>query len=386
MQWMQIRRPLSALTYGLVASLLCFTAPNCLAVMQQPVKADAPTLDLPPITVSKRMLDHSPTIRHRAGNTVVANQHADVIRRPWSTHHNSAGRPVAINDHAGTHQKFAYRHRFSDPLPGVQHHSVRYIEPPEAFKQLPASTVLENQKLTQRFELAKVYQLAPFNSIVAHGDINITLRNTNVPQVAVLNQNQPGRDLVIATVKNGTLYLSETPMPSCTLVPRIRPLQVLVDANNIQMVRLYDKSSIYAGNYRTNRFNIVSASSGNVLLHSQMDVKLIEQHGSGMISIDWVKGNTLDIFTQGPGLIRLAGSVNTLNVRAIGNGKVDAKYLRTEDAVVQTGHNAEVAVRPHLTLNGFASQHSYIYYYKTPDFITPRTYGSGNIIQMRYWD
>ena len=175
-------------------------------------------------------------------------------------------------------------------------------------------------------------------------------------------------------------------MPACGVVPRPRPLQVLVDANNIQMVRLYDKSSIYVGEYRTHHFNIVSATSGNVLLHTQLNVDHIEQHGSGMISIDWIKGNTLDIFTTGPGLIRLAGSVNTLNVRAIYNGRVDAKYLRTEDALIQTGHNAEVAVRPHISLNGFASHHSYIYYYKTPDFYTPRTYGSGNIIQMRYWN
>ena len=189
MQWMQIRRPLSALAYGLVATFLCFTAPTCLAVVQQPVKAEAPTLDLPPITVSKRMLSHS----H------VANEHSHFNQRPWSRHHNSAGRPVAMKDRATPAQKFAHRHRFTDPMPGARQHSVRYIEPPEALKRLPTSTVIENQKLPQRFEIAQVYRLAPFHTIVAHNDINITLRNTNIPQVAILNQNQPGRDLVIAT-------------------------------------------------------------------------------------------------------------------------------------------------------------------------------------------
>ena len=386
MQWMQIRRPLSTFAYGLAATILCFTAPTCLAVVQQTVSADVPTLELPPITVSKRMLRHSPPVRSMATQPLVVSNNAHFNRRSWSTHHNSAGQPAALNGRVNTSHRFSPRHRFADPLPGARQHSVRYIEPPAALKHLPPSTVLESQKLTQRYELAQVYRLAPFHSIVAYDDINVTLRNTQTPQVAILNQNQPGRDLVIATVKNGTLYLRETPRPSCAPCPRIRPMQVLVDANNIQMVRLHGNSSIYADNYHTHRFNIMSASSGNILLHSQMDVQRIEQYGSGMISIDWVKSHTVDIVTQGPGLIRLAGSVDTLNVRAIRNGRVDAKYLRTENALIQTAHIAEVAVRPHIALNGFASDHSYIYYYKTPDFYTPRTYGSGNIIQMQYWD
>ncbi len=322
MQWMQIRRPLSAFASGL-SLLFCFTALPAQAAMPPTAKQ----------------------IQHQRQNQC--------------------------------------GHHFKDPLPGAQQHSVKYIEPPEALKRLPLSTVLETKQLPMRFEMAQVYRLPPFHAIVARGDINITLRNTQTPQVAIMNLAEPGRDMVHSTVKNGTLYLIETPRPTAQ---RKSPIQVLVDANNIQSIRLYEKSSLYLNNYRTPIFNIYSATSGNILLHSQLNVKHIEQNGSGMISIDWVKANDIDIFTRAPGLIRLAGSANSLNVRAIGNGKVDAKYLRTEDALVQTGNHAEVAVRPHLTLNGFAAQNSYIYYYKTPDFFTPRTSGSGNIIQMRYWD
>lgn len=323
MQWMQIRRPLSAFVSGLSLLFFCFTALSTQAAM-------------PPATKQVQ-----PKRQTQCG------------------------------------------HHFKDPLPGAQQHSVKYIEPPEPLKRLPPSTVLETRQLPMRFEMAQVYRLPPFHTIVARGDINITLRNTQTPQVAIMNLAEPGRDMVHATVKNDTLYLIETPRPTAQ---RKSPIQVLVDANNIQLIRLYEKSSLYVNNYNTPRFNIYSASSGNILLHSRLNVNHIEQNGSGMISIDWVKTNDIDIFTRGPGLIRLAGSVNSLNVRAIGHGRVDAKYLRTEDALIQTGNYAEVAVRPHLTLNAFAAQNSYIYYYKTPDFFTPRSSGSGNIIQMRYWD
>jgi hypothetical protein len=297
--------------------------------------------------------------------------------------HQRAHRRVALKEPMNAPRKPHYGHRFIDPQKGQKQPSVRHIDAPEPLKSLPRSTVLETQQLPMRFELAKVFELRPFHTIAASNDINITLRNSDTPRVAILDQGHPGLNLVQATVKNGTLYLKEVPRPP---VGSTRPMQVLVEANNIHLIYLRDKSSITADNYHSNRFDIISATSGDILLHTQLDIRHIEHHGKGMISIDWIKTPSLDIFTEGSGLIRVAGSTNTLHIRAVDNGKVDAKYLRTEDALVQTCHQAEVAVRPHYTLNAFASGHSYIYYYKTPEFFIPRNYGSGNILQMRYWD
>jgi len=352
MQWMHSKRPLSSLSMTLLAVLLCLSTASCSSKWQSYFHRKKPSQ-----THSK--------------------QHYRV------TQHQRCHHRVVSKEPMNAPQKQHYGHRFIDPKRGQKQPSVRHIEAPEPLKSLPRSTVLETQQLPMRFELAKVFELKPFHSIVARNDINITLRNADTPRVAILDQGHPGLVLVQATVKNGTLYLQETPRPP---VGSTRPMQVLVEANNIHLIHLRDKSSITADNYHSNRLDIISATSGNILLHTQLEVRHIEQHGKGMISIDWVKTPTLDIFTEGSGLIRVAGSTNTLHIRALDRGKVDAKYLRTEDAVVQTGHEAEVAVRPHLSLNAFASGHSYIYYYKTPESFTPRNYGSGNIFQMRYWD
>jgi hypothetical protein len=380
MQWMQIRRPLLALASG-AAVCLCFTAPNCYAVIKQQAATPERLIELPPITVSKRMQAKTTQMRQSPRAPRTAAMHEQTVRglQNGTQRVTLRGIPGNVNHRTGRHF-----HQFRDPHPGDRQPCVRYLEPPTPLEHLPSSTVLVHQELPPGYKLKYVYRLRPFTRIVADSDINITLRNSNTPQVAVMNRDQPGRDLIITTVKNGTLYLKDASTPRDARVRE--PLQVLVDANGIEMIRLNDKSSIYAPNYRAYHFNVVSYSSGNILLHGPVNADHIEHHGAGMISLDSVNVNKLEIFSSGPGLIRLAGSVDNLTVRGVRNAKIDAKYLRTQDAVIQSSGTSEIAVSADNSLNGFASGYSYIYYYKTPTFIVPRTYNSGNIIQMQYWD
>jgi hypothetical protein len=477
MQWMQIRRPLSALTSGVAIATLCFSTANCFADTQQPATY-APALELPPITVSQRMLakpqltresarmptnaksiepphnhktfvhaplshsKHVARVKHhdnesfwhaRLGknepeaqvneshhesnthNSVRKSQHVAQVNHPhhesnWHNpfrkkaqaaqgnraHHEShwynpfrknvrVARKdnLAAQNQAGPHARHV--ERFPDPISQTALHSVRYLEPPLDLHPLPESDGVVRRGFSPDYKPTYIYRLSTFNRIVAYGDINITLRNSLTPQVAVMSRDKPGHELVETSVVDGTLYLRDTHKAGPKGAP-IEPQQVLIDSNNMQMITLHDSTSIYTQDYRTNQLSVKSYSSGTILLHGMMGLNTIEQHGAGMISIDWVKNDNLEIYSQGPGLIRLAGKVNNLRVRAFNNSRVDTKYLRTQDAYIQAGHNAEVAVTPIVSLNGFASGSSFIYYYKTPDFITPRTAGSGDVLQMQYWD
>lgn len=379
MQWMQFKRPLSALV---LASTLCLplSSFNCFAAVQEQSAAKPEKLlQLPPITISERMKAKS----NEAKPTQVASTQS-LTQPKQSTF--SVHKQMATDSHSiMPYKKWQQHHRFKDPLPGAPQPSVRDIEPPTPLAVIPSSSVLVQQQLPPGYTVMHDFWLRPFKRIVADSDISITLRNSNKPQVAVMNREHPGRDLVITIVKNGTLYLKDAAAPSDARI-RDKPLQVLVDANGIDMVVLYKKSSLYAPNYRTHNLRVLSFSAGNVILHGPLQSNHIEQHGTGMISMDSIKAKQLNIMTNGPGLIRVAGSVDTLTVRALGNGKVDAKYLRTKDATIQTNGISEVAVLTDNSLNAFASGSSYIYYYKTPAFVVPRTVGSGNILQMQYWD
>ncbi len=359
MQWMQFKRPLSSLAWGATLCLSLSTT-HCYAVTEKLVQ-------LPPITISEHMRAKIAQIGHPKQNYFTSQKH------------------LASESHSiMPYKTWRQHHRFKDPRPGDPQPSVRDIEPPTPLEHLPSSRVLVHQELPPGYTVMHDFWLRPFKRIVAESDINITLRNSNRPQVAVMNREQPGRDLVITTVKNGTLYLRDA--APCDARIRDKPLQVLVDANGIDFIRLHKRSSLYAPNYRAHNLKILSFSAGNIILHGPIHSNHIEQHGTGMISMDSINAKQLDIMTSGPGLVRVAGSVDTLTVRALGNGKIDAKYLRTKDAVIQTNGISEVAVAPYYSLNGFASGNSYIYYYKTPAFIVPRPMGSGNILQMQYWD
>lgn len=323
MQWMQIKRPLFTLASSATVFFLCLAAPNSFAQAKKAMnKAELTELRL---------------------------------------------------------------QRLTDPTPGAPQPSVRHIETPQALAHLPVSNVLQRQAVAPGYKVLPTYKLKPFSRIVADSDISITLRNAQTPQVAVMNRDKPGRELVVATVKEGTLYLQDT-AGYCPSRIRCEPLQVLVDANGVNLVHLHHKSSLYAPNYNAQHFSVISHTSGNIIVHGALQVSHIEQYGPGMISIDGIQTKKLEIFSNSPGLVRLAGSVDSLDVRTINNGRVDAKYLAANEVLVQSSGNSEVAVRPTESLNGFASGYSHIYYYKTPSFITPRTYASGNILQMQYWD
>lgn len=375
MQWMQFKRPLSALV---LASTLCLSVSSisCYAVVQgQSASKPEKLLQLPPVTISERM-------KAKANQAQSAQLASSRSQQPKTSYY----KQLAAEKYSRMpYKSWLQHHRFKDPLPGAPQPSVRDIEPPTPLKNLPSSSLLAHQKFAPGYKVMHDFWLRPFKRIVADSDINITLRNSNKPQVAVMNRNHPGRDLVITMVKNGTLYLKDAAAPSDARI-RDKPLQVLVDANGIDMIILHKKSSLYAPNYRSRNLTVLSFSAGNIIMHGQLRSNHIEQHGTGMISMDSINAKNLDIMTNTPGLIRVGGSVDNLTVRAYGNGKVDAKYLRTKDATVQTNGISEVAVMPYNSLNAFASGNSYIYYYETPEFFAPRAVGSGNILQMQYWD
>ncbi len=381
MQRMQIKRPFLCLAWG-AALCLSLSTSNCYAVIQEQTAATPEKLvQLPPITISERMKAKAAQATPvKTSNTATAQSQQQPKQGYLSTQKHLASESQSTMPY----KTWQHHHRFKDPRPGEPQPSVRDIEPPTPLDHLPSSSVLVHQELPPGYTVMHDFWLRPFKCIVADSDINITLRNSNKPQVAVMNREHPGRDLVITSVKNGTLYLKDAAAPSDARI-RDKPLQVLVDANGINMIVLYKKSSLYAPNYRGN-LRVLSFSAGNVILHGPIYSNHIEQHGTGMISMDSINAKKLNIMTNGPGLVRVAGNVDTLTVRAIGNGKVDAKYLRTKDAVIQTNGISEVAVIPSNSLNGFASGNSYIYYYKTPAFLVPRAVGSGNILQMQYWD
>lgn len=256
-----------------------------------------------------------------------------------------------------------------------------------------------------------------FNRIVADGDINIVLKNSAAPRIVVLSRDCKCRRLIGCHVRNGTLYLNDLtkercdPQVTCWRVffDKIRwvghhkfngdsdiaaqkckitthPLQVLIDANGVESLELHEQSSIYAANYQSPRMAVRSFTSGSILLPGTRSVYDVQQYGCGYMVFDSINQSNVDITSEGPGLIKLGGRVDTLHVRAMCNAQIDAKFLRARDAWVESTGWSEAAVTAENALNGYATGFSYVYYYKTPSFFNALSYEHANVIQMAWWD
>jgi len=297
--------------------------------------------------------------------------------------------PPHMRGHANQHKGWVNAGSHYYPIKRGHRSQVLSLESPKY--------VMHHPKKHFAHQPSQITHVAPFRHIVAGSDINIVLNNATRPCIEVLSRDCCGRRLIGCRVKNGTLYLCDLTKRPCKTYSdpdpntkacqvTTRPLQVIINANCIESVRLYEQSSIYAPCYRTARMAVKSYTSGTIMLNGALNPYNIEQYGSGFINIGTVNTNNLDITSEGPGLIRLAGRVDTLHIRGLVDAQIDAKFLRTRDAWVETSGFSEVAVTADNALDGYSTGSSYVYYYKTPQFFQPLTYEHANVMQMAYWN
>ena len=371
---------------------------------------------------------HHKAVRHYEEQPMPTRRHHNVVREYEKAHprrHNTVERkyeePHPV--HTRRHHALVREYEEYQPVHGRRHHGVvEHYEQPisspvRAHANRQQGSVVDRSRSHRGQVLSlespkyvmhrpkqhiphhpnNITHVAPFRHIVADSDINIVLNNATRPCIEVLSRDCCGRRLVNCSVKNGTLYLSDLTKRSCKTYSdpdpnskacqvTTRPLQVIINTNCVESVRLHEQSSIYAAHYRTAKMSVKSYTSGTIMLHGELNPYNIEQYGSGFINICNVNTSNLDITSQGPGLIRLAGKVDTLHVRGLVNAQIDAKFLRARDAWIEATGFSEVAVTADNALDGYATGSSYVYYYKTPQFFQPLTYEHANVMQMAYWN
>ena len=227
-------------------------------------------------------------------------------------------------------------------------------------------------------------RLSLFTGVIASSDIVVHLQNSRTQKVSVHYQLEQGRQQVTADVRNGILYLHDVTDRKPHQIG-VNPLHVTVASNRIKFIELRDKSSAVSKNYTSVPMMLINKSVGVVDLHGMLSMRSIDQCSTGTINIDWVQGPHVKVTSSGSGVVKLAGSVDVLDLTALGNAHVDAKYLRSQNVMVKTTGVSDAAVTPINSLNAFAHDRSNIYYYKRPKHMEPRTFAHGNVLQMDYW-
>ena len=135
----------------------------------------------------------------------------------------------------------------------------------------------------------------------------------------------------------------------------------------------------------THNLKVLAAGHATVNFLGVIHLNQINQQSDGALRFEWVKANRLNVHADGRGEIYLAGAAHRLEGRLNHFASLNAKYLRTQEAYVQTLGHAVARVQPVKSLRAFAYDHGNIYYYKQPEFFTRYSQGSGNILKLASW-
>lgn len=244
------------------------------------------------------------------------------------------------------------------------------------------------QKFVPRYNPRYITRVGNFDGIVADGDMIVTVNPSRDQQIHVIRNGKPGYKKIDIAVKRGMLYLHTLNEQSKNgkKIPQTKPVSISVDTPYLTHIKLRNGAQIIANDLRSKNLVLDSDSPGSMTLRGNVNVKKIVQRGPGCINAEWIDSDELQIIASGGGTIKLAGTANMLNIRAVEHATIDAKYLRAQKAFIQTGDVAKVETTVIDSLSGFASDHSNIYYFKTPVHLARHTTHSGTVMQMRYWN
>lgn len=216
-----------------------------------------------------------------------------------------------------------------------------------------------------------------FNEVSIQGYVNVLIRQ-GAPAVTVSGDLSKQ---LLTHVSHHKLYVEAPWQPTIGVVKR--PL-VTVTLPNLNKLFIDGPANVGGENIRSKHLAIESHGSGKIKLIGVMNLTQIDQTGSNRIYLRWVNSDTLTINAKDRGFIYLGGVAKTLYARVTQQAIFNAQYLRTDIVQVQTKHFAAAFVYPVTTLRAFASEHSNIYYYKYPKYLTRETTQSGNVLQMAW--
>ena len=207
-----------------------------------------------------------------------------------------------------------------------------------------------------------------FNEIVVQGDAEIELLN--------------GHD---------DLQADPTTKPIISVNKKILTVNAAKSKNNVPIkifnkklrkITVTDNSKVYARNFKNPNLVIIAKQNGSVNLEGNYCIDAIYQNGTGKINIIWVDSKNLFISSNNSGLINLGGIADKMIAKLTNNARLDAKYLRVNQAEVFTTDSATADVWASESLSGYAIDNSNVYYYKTPEKLTIVSRDHGNVLKF----
>lgn len=214
-----------------------------------------------------------------------------------------------------------------------------------------------------------------FNEIILQGEAKVELLNgyDNL-------QVDPTVPKPIISIDKKTLTI-KVPKPKNNTPINTNAL-IKIYGKKLHKITATDNSSVYAKNFTAPSLVIIAKQNGLINLIGNYRIDAIYQSGKGKINIDWVNSKNLFVSSNNNGLISLGGVADKMIAKLTNDAKLDAKYLRANQAEVFATDSAAADVWSSEILNGYAIDHSNVYYYKIPKKITTVSRDHGNVLRM----
>ena len=130
------------------------------------------------------------------------------------------------------------------------------------------------------------------------------------------------------------------------------------------------KGAVNIYNIHSPRLCIVASGSGTIKLVGQANLHSLVSTGSSHISLSWLLSDKTNISVSGTSETQLAGLASELTIHASQHAILSGRELRGETIYLQTQQNSRVGIWPKGRLYSKALDHSSIYYYHEPSFLS----------------
>jgi len=225
-----------------------------------------------------------------------------------------------------------------------------------------------------------VQKVSRYDAIVCDGPANVMIQDVGRQKHYRISGIDPKQADISAKLRKRTLYIDDDALSA---TPRV----ITLTTGALRSITVADGCRMRGRHVRSyGGLTITSRDSGSLNLTGVLNVTKIVMTGSGTIKLRWVNSHKLHIYNAGSGLISLAGVADYVYARVYNTGRLDAKYLRAQNVLIQTQNSARADVLAVDSLNAFAGQRSNIYYYKWSSHQLTHARFSGNVLPMAFWN
>ena len=126
-----------------------------------------------------------------------------------------------------------------------------------------------------------------------------------------------------------------------------------------------------------------SIESSDRVIVTMPELQTFSGEGAGVMRLNNVRGDRLDVNYRGAGRLAIDGEVRSLRLRAQGVGEVDTKGLVTQEADVSFEGIGSVSVHAKDKLNAKVQGMGNLTYYGNPRVVNKSVSGIGSVVAVK---